>query len=181
MLPLLSLVTPVTFCYPLLPLLPIVTPCYPLLPLLPFITSYYPLLPIVTPCYPLSPLGILFTLWLCYPLLLLVTSCRAFSLLVLHHFKIWLFPAVLTDFPTLVHVKSWKKEKENEERFVERMSNDLKLYPGLNADLFILLMFFNRFSYHLEEQSRSAASHTAIIRPWGYHEFWKERMMISCT
>ena len=106
MLPLLSLVTPVTFCYPLLPLLPIVTPCYPLLPLLPFVTSYYPLLPTVTPCYPLSPLGTLFTLWLCYPLLLLVTNCRAFSLLVLHHFKIWLFPAVLTDFPTLVHVKS---------------------------------------------------------------------------
>ena len=132
MLPLLSLVT---FCYPLLPLLPIVTPCYPLLPLLPFVTSYYPLLPIVTPCYPLLPLGTLVTLRLCYPLLLLVTSCRAISLLVLHLFKIWLFPAVLTDFPTLLHVKSWKKEKENEERFVERMSNDLKLYPGLNADL----------------------------------------------
>ena len=154
LLPLLPHVTPVIPCYPcylLLPLLPIVTPCYPLLPLLPFVTSYYPLLSIVTPCYPLSPLGTLFTLWLCYPLLLLVTNCRAFSLLVLHHFKI------------------------------ERMSNDLKLYPGLNADLFILLMFFNRFSYHLEEQSRSAASHTAIIRPWGYHEFWNERMTISCT
>ena len=59
------------------------------------------------------------------------------------------------------------------------MCNDLKLYPGLNADLFILLMFLNRSSYHLEEQSRSAASHTAIIRPWGYHKFWKERMTIS--
>ena len=45
------------------------------------------------------------------------------------------------------------------------MSNDLKLYPGLNADLFILLMFLNRFSYHLEEQSQAAASHTDIIRP----------------
>ena len=73
------------------------------------------------------------------------------------------------------------KKKKNEERFVDKMSNDLKLYPGLNADLFILLMFLNRFSYHLEEQSQAAASHTDIIRPWGYHEFWKERMMISCT
>ena len=41
-----------------------------------------------------------------------------------------------------------EKKKKNEERFVERMSNDLKLYLGLNADLFILLMFLKRFSYH---------------------------------
>ena len=173
----LSHVTPVIPCYPCYPLLPfvtLVTHCYTLLPLLPFllppITPFYPLLPLVTPCYPLA-------------LLPPVTSCYQLQsyLLVLHHFKIWLFAAVLTDFPTLVHVESWKKEKENDERFVERMCNDLKLYPGLNADLFILLMFFNRFSFHLEEQSRSAPSHTAIIRPWGYHEFWKERMMISCT
>ena len=189
MLPLLPLVTPVIPCYPcypLLPLLPFVTLCYPCYPLLHSVTPYYPcypLLPPITPFYPLLPLV---TAWYpCYPLALLppVTSCYQLQsyLLVLHHFKIWLFAAVLTDFPTLVHVESWKKEKENDKRFVERMCNDLKLYPGLNADLFILLMFLNRFSYHLEEQSWSAASHTAIIRPWGYHEFWKERMTISCT
>ena len=151
LLPLLSHVTPVIPCYPCYPLLPfvtLVTHCYTLLPLITPVTLCYLLLPLFTHCYPLLPLGTLVTLWLCYPLLLLVTSCRAISLPVLHLFKIWLFPAVLTDFPTLLHVKSWKKEKENEERFVERMSNDLKLYPGLNADLFILLMFLNRFSYH---------------------------------
>ena len=74
-----------------------------------------------------------------------------------------------------------QKKQKNGERFVKRMSKDFKLYPGLNADLFILLMFFKRFSYHLEQQNRSAASqYTDIIRPWGYKEFWKERMTISC-
>ena len=154
MLPLLSLVT---FCYPLLPLLPLVTPYYTCYPLLPPITPCYPLLPPVTPCYRLVPLLPFGFVTPCYFLLPIVELSLCLFVITLNFGS---FQQCWWIFPHWYMSKVEKKEKENEERFVERMSNDLKLYPGLNADLFILLMFFNRFSYHLEEQSRSAASHT---------------------
>ena len=108
MLALLPLFTPCYSCYLLLPLLPFVTPCYPCYPLLPLITPCYPLLPPVTPCCRLVPL---LPFVIPFYSLLPIAELYLRSFKPLHYFKIWLFPAVLTDFPKLVHVKRWKTKK----------------------------------------------------------------------